>query len=76
MMVIKRGVDGRLKIEPALRYWASGIGLISALVAGGVYTVVGWIEKVEHCEARGGQWIGGMMRDAYCEVEETSSDDW
>ena len=76
MMLLVRGIDGKLKLNPALKIWG-GLLLLLILATGGfVQWFYDFQEKVAACEARGGVWIGGALRSSYCAEDPKRGRDW
>jgi hypothetical protein len=75
-MLFVRGINGKVKLNPAVKLWGSLL-LLLVLAAGGV---VHWFfefrDEVEGCRARGGVWIGGALRTSYCEDDPKHGADW
>ena len=69
-MVLTRGIDGRLKLNPALKLWG-GVMLLGVLIVGGyALDVVDYVMDARECEARGGHWIGNPVTVSFCEMDE------
>jgi hypothetical protein len=66
-MLFVKGVKGNRKLNPAIKLWG-GIMLLILVVALGIVSRFDvFRSRVEACEAKGGDWIGGALVSAFCE---------
>lgn len=66
-MIFVKGIKGNTKLNPAIKVWG-GFGLLVLLAAAvALWRLDVFRDRVEACEAKGGDWIGGALVSAFCE---------
>jgi len=71
-MLFVRGIKGKIKLNPAVKIWGSLLLLVLIVVGG----LLAFRNTVEQCWERGGVWIGGALRTAYCAEASEQRADW
>ncbi len=75
-MVFVRSIKGKLKLNPALKFWVGLLLLLFVGLGGFLIWIVEGPEAKAECEASGGVWIGGFLRSSYCEQGQKPGSDW
>jgi hypothetical protein len=66
-MIFVKGIKGDTKLNPPIKLWG-GLGLLVLIAAAGaLWRFDAFRDRVEACEAKGGDWIGGAFVSAFCE---------
>ena len=75
-MVLRRGLDGKLRVS----YWVKDIALmllvLALLVAPVIGVITNYLDKVDACDARGGVWVGGAIAGGHCVEKEDVRNEW
>ncbi|WP_156318147.1 hypothetical protein [Porphyrobacter sp. AAP60] len=66
-MIFVRGIKGNTKLNPAIKVWGGLCLLVLIAAAGALWRFDAFRDRVEACEAKGGDWIGGALISAFCE---------
>ena len=75
-MVLKRSIDGRIRLHAGIKLWGTML-IVVALVLGGVaYRIAEFHKAAEECRATRGVWIGGAMFGGYCAPAGEDEDNW
>ena len=79
VMVFVRGINGKLKLSPAIRFLGGCIFLllmIGLTINGLTLWIIRFQEAVMECQARGGVWVGGHLPSSFCEPDQRPESDW
>lgn len=75
-MLFHRGIKGKLKLNPAIKF-LGGLLLSLLLAVGGLaYRFLDFRDTTTNCVERGGTWIGGALRASYCALDMKEDSDW
>lgn len=72
-MVLRRGINGKLKLHPVIKY-IGGVCFLVGLIVGGA--ILKWQDRIENCNSAGGIWVGGMLIGSRCEIPANTEGDW
>jgi hypothetical protein len=75
-MLFVRGINGKLKLNPAVKVWGSILLLVTLIVGGLAYRLLEFRETLAECSEQGGIWVGGPLPSAFCSLDHESETNW
>jgi hypothetical protein len=75
-VIFVKGIKGNLKLNPTIKLWGGVTLLIMGVTAGAVSRFDTLRNRVEACEAKGGDWIGGALVSSFCEPASEREDEY